>query len=198
MSGNRFKILVTGVGGQGVLTAARLLGEGAIRSGARVVLGQLHGMSQRGGSVESSVLIGPGEGSFIEDGGADAVLGLEPLEGLRALPKMSDHTCVVLSTGAIPPYTLAQSNRPYPEMEQVLDPIRTAAKELILVDGPGVIQRAEAPRSLNVAMVGALAGTGALPFEDRFLLDVIGDFGPAAYRDSNRKAFEYGKEAVAR
>lgn len=196
MSTPRFRILVTGVGGQGVLTAARVLGEAAILSGAGVVLGQLHGMSQRGGSVESSVLIGAGKSSFIEDGGADAVLGLEPLEGLRALPKMSGKTRVVLSTGKIVPYTLAQRNEPYPAMETVLGPIRESAAELILVDGPDIIMKAAAPRSLNMAMVGALAGTGVLPFEDSFLLDVIAQHGPLHYRPCNRKAFEFGREAV--
>ena len=197
MSERRVKILVVGVGGQGVLTAARLLGEAAVRSGSPAVLGQLHGISQRGGSVESSVLIGPGCSSFIEDGDADAVLGLEPLEGLRALPRMSGKTRVVLSTGRIAPYTLAQRNLPYPDMEKVLGPILESAAELILVDGPDVIRRARAPRSLNVAMVGALAGTGMLPFEDGALLDVIAGLGPPSYRDSNRRAFELGREAVA-
>ncbi|MFH1130352.1 MAG: 2-oxoacid:acceptor oxidoreductase family protein, partial [Pseudomonadota bacterium] len=85
----RIKVLIVGVGGQGVLTAAKMLGDAALHAGFGVTVGQLHGMSQRGGSVEAGVLIGEGESSFIEEGAADIVLGFEPLEVLRALPKMS-------------------------------------------------------------------------------------------------------------
>ncbi len=61
---HRTKVLLVGVGGQGVLTAAQILGGAAHHAGLDVVVGQLHGMSQRGGSVECSVLIGPGKSSF--------------------------------------------------------------------------------------------------------------------------------------
>ena len=78
-------VLVVGVGGQGTLTAARVLGEAAMAEGLPVRLGQLHGMSQRGGSVESTVLIGPGRSAFLPRRGADVILGLEPLELLREI-----------------------------------------------------------------------------------------------------------------
>ena len=67
----RFKAVIVGVGGQGVLTVAIMAGDAALRQGHNVSVGQLHGMSQRGGSVETTVLIGPGESSFVDAGDAD-------------------------------------------------------------------------------------------------------------------------------
>jgi indolepyruvate ferredoxin oxidoreductase beta subunit len=192
----RVNLLVVGVGGQGVLTAARLLGAAALDSGREAVLGQLHGMSQRGGSVESTVLIGPGHSSFIEPGAADLVLGLEPLEVLRARPRMSARTRVVVNVGRVVPYTLAQAGRDYPEMNGVLDGIRAVAPDLVEVDGSALAEAAGEPRTLNIVMLGVLAGLGLLPFDGRTLWRAVELHCPPRYLEHNRRAFELGQEAA--
>ncbi len=192
----RFKLLIAGVGGQGVLTAARWLGEAALLAGLEVVLGQLHGMSQRGGSVQSTVLIGPGHGSFIENGGADAVLGLEPMEVLRARPKMSADTRVVVNQGRVVPYTLAQKGLEYPELARILAEIRTVAPEIVTVDGPALVAAAGAARALNVVMLGAVAGLEILPIDGDTLWQAVEKRCPAQHLESNRRAFVLGRETV--
>ncbi len=191
----RFKLLVTGVGGQGVLSAARWLGEAAILAGLEVVLGQLHGMSQRGGSVQSTVLIGPGHGSFIDDGSADAVLGLEPMEVLRARAKMSADTRVVVNQGRVIPHTLAQKGLEYPQLSRILAEVRAVAPETVTIDGPALVRAAGAARALNVVMLGALAGLEILPVDGDMLWRAVEKRCQAQYLEANRRAFVLGRRS---
>jgi len=197
MSAGLFRILVVGIGGQGVLTASRLLGEAAANSGLKVTLGQLHGMSQRGGSVESTVVIGSGNSSFIEDGQADVVLGVEPLEVLRARGKMSADTAVLINLGRVVPYTLGLQGASYPEMASLLGDIRAVAPRLTTVDGPAIVSAVGVPRTLNIVMLGALAGLNILPYDDATLWCAIEKHWPPRLSEPNRRAFSLGKEATA-
>ncbi len=192
----RFRLLLVGVGGQGVLSAARLLGEAALTEGKQVVVGQLHGMSQRGGSVESTVLIGPGRSSFIGPGEADAMLALEPLEALRALPRLSRRTRVVVSLGKIPPFTLAQKGQPYPDLDGILTALRGAALDVVTVDGPALAAAAGSARALNMVMLGALASLGVLPVSLEVIEKAIQDSGPGG--QAGCRAFRLGGKAIAR
>jgi indolepyruvate ferredoxin oxidoreductase beta subunit len=141
----RFKILVVGVGGQGALSAARFLGEAALEKKLSVNVGQLHGMSQRGGSVEASVIIGPGHSSHIGNFEADIVLGLEPLEILRALPMINSDTQVVANTGQIVPFSLAIQGVPYPPVGETLQKVRAVTKHLVEIDGPALVKKVGVP-----------------------------------------------------
>jgi indolepyruvate ferredoxin oxidoreductase beta subunit len=192
----RFKCLVVGVGGQGALTAARFLGEAALAAGMPVVVGQLHGMSQRGGSVECPVLIGPGASSHIGHGEADVVLGLEPLEVRRALSRASEHTRVVVNLGVIVPFSLAVQGKDYPPVEGILDEVRSVAGAVYTVDGPAIVKQTGIPRTLNVAMLGALCGLGMLPYPQQILWDAIKSRIPSRFLEPNRRAFELGIAAV--
>ena len=193
----RCRVLVVGVGGQGVLTAARLLGEAAVDAGLPVVLGQLHGMSQRGGSVESSVLIGSEGSSFIPPGGADLLLGFEPIEVLRAKPSLSQSTTVLLSSGRVVPYPLAQAGETYPDFDGIVERLRSHCARVELVDGPALAEEAGDRRALNVVMLGALAGMAILPVDEESIAAVIERESAPARRDCNGRAFELGREATA-
>jgi len=192
----RFKILVVGVGGQGVLSAARFLGEAALEKKLQVNVGQLHGMSQRGGSVEASVIIGPGHSSHIGNFEADIVLGLEPLEVLRALPMINENTRVVTNTGQIVPFSLAIQGVPYPPVKETLNRVREVTSNLVEVDGPALIKRVGVPRTLNVCMLGALAGLKLLPFDNELLWKAIEKKCPERFLDANRQAFDLGIKSV--
>ena len=131
----RLKLLIVGVGGQGVLLISRVLGDAALAENLNVVVGQLHGMSQRGGSVSSTVLIGPGYSSFIGKNQADVVIGLEPLEVMRALPFMSDKTTILMNTGRIVPYLLSHQGKQYPELSSIKNHILAVTSTLHEIDG---------------------------------------------------------------
>ncbi len=196
MTPARLKLLVVGVGGQGVLTAARLLGEAAMQADLEVMVGQLHGMSQRGGAVECSVVIGSVKSSYIGTGGAGVVLALEPIEALRALPKMSTRTRVVVNLGKIVPFNLVIQGKDYPSVAGILAAIEEAASRPYTIDGPALTGQVGLPRALNVVMLGALAGLGLLPFDDEILWQAIEKKIPNRFIAANRRAFELGRDAT--
>ena len=103
------RIFFTGVGGQGNVLASKLLGEAALLSDIPVVLSEIHGMSQRGGVVESTAVIGGALSPVIADGEADILMAFEPLEALRALRKINGKSIVVVSTAPLPPLWIRAS-----------------------------------------------------------------------------------------
>lgn len=188
----RLRLLAVGVGGQGVLTATRLIGEAALDAGLEVSVGQLHGMSQRGGSVSSTLIIGPTRSSFIADGQADVVLGLEPLETLRALPKMSSKTTVVMNLGRIMPGTLTAQGKPYPDVDAIVSKIRAAAAEVHALDGTAALGSLMSAQGLNMFMLGALSSLDLLPLTGDQILGALEKRSPARSTDRNRRAFALG------
>lgn len=194
---SRAKLLLVGVGGQGVLTAARVLGDAAYAAGAGAVVGQLHGMSQRGGSVECSVLFGPGDSSFLV-GDADVVLAFEPLEAARALPRVGPETVVIVNRGTIVPYQLTFLGEGYPSVDGIIASLRNRAEVVYDVDGPTLVRDVGVGRTLNVVMLGALAGLGILPFAPDALLGQLTAHLPSRFVDANRRAFELGMGATKR
>jgi len=192
----RLKLLLVGVGGQGVLTAARFLGDAALHAKLPVVVGQLHGMSQRGGSVECSVIIGPSQSSFIGHAEADVVLGLEPLEVLRALPKIGSQTQVVVNLGHIVPFSLAIQGVPYPSVADTLKQVRQRACGVYPVNCPELVHQVGVSRTLNVIMLGAAAALGVLPFDHNLLWQTVERKSKARFVESNRLAYQLGFSAV--
>lgn len=188
---SRMQLLLAGVGGQGVLTAARVLGDAAHASKVAAVVSQMHGMSQRGGSVECGVLLGPGASSFLM-GDADVLVAFEPLEAARALAHVGSDTIVVVNRGTLVPHHLTFLGEGYPSVEGLLDSLRAAAKAVHVVDGPKLVAKTGASRTLNVVMLGALAGLGVLPFDGRELFRQVEAQLPARFVEANASAFEAG------
>jgi indolepyruvate ferredoxin oxidoreductase beta subunit len=158
-------IYLVGVGGQGIITASRIIGEAAILSGAQVLLSETHGMAQRGGAVACTARIGDVAGPLIPDGQADVILSLELLETLRALPKASPRTLVVSSTEKIAPPSTSSRKSHYPTLEEVRVEVSKVVSKFLLIDARRFAEESGAPMSSNVVMVGALAGTGATGIE---------------------------------
>jgi indolepyruvate ferredoxin oxidoreductase, beta subunit len=197
-SGKRTKLLFVGVGGQGVLTAARVLGEAALAAGMEPMVGQLHGMAQRGGSVEATVLLGSGDSAFVEAGGADVLIGLEPMEALRALPKLSAKTRAVINRGAVVPFPLSMRGMAYPEVNAILGQVRAVAPHALEIDGTALLLEAAGhTRSLNMLMLGALAGLQLVEFSRDQLWEALMRRTPPKLLKDNQQAFELGERAAA-
>lgn len=128
------RIFVVGVGGQGTLTASRVLGEAALKAGVNAQVGEIHGMAQRGGSVETSVTLGEIRSPIVGNGEADVILSLEPLEALRAMKKASPNTLVITNTKLMIPITVTLENEHYPELEDIFSKIESYVKKLITLD----------------------------------------------------------------
>ena len=170
---DRRRILLTGVGGQGVLSAGRWLGEAAEAAGLPMIVSEAHGLSQRGGSVQCAVAIGGLRAPEIPDGMADVLVALEPMEAARALQKVSKRTTAIVNTRPILPSSLQSAGRPYPPLASLLEPLEEAAGSFRATDATSLAAEAGSHRSLNVVMLGMLAAADVLPFPADRLLDVI-------------------------
>jgi indolepyruvate ferredoxin oxidoreductase beta subunit len=192
------RIAIVGTGGQGVLTAAQLLCAVLVEQGHEVVSGQLRGMSQRAGGVQSSVMIDCGISPMIAAGAADVVLGFEPVETARALPLMSRRTLVLMNTTPVIPYVLAQQSVlqdrdvPYPYVNELTEHIRAVAPSVYGFEATALATEAGGPQVLNMIMLGCLLGTEAVPCPAAgFLEAVAGIIGPKLV-ELNRKALDTG------
>ena len=191
------EIYITGVGGQGSLSASRFLGEAAVKAGLKVLVGEIHGMSQRGGIVESTVRIGDVHGPIIDDGRADVILGFEPIETLRAIGKGSPSTLVITNTHPIVPPSVSMQGGRYPDIPEVVDRIRAICPRTIALNGTKMAGQAGNVQALNAVMLGVLAGTGVLPFDTDLLREVVLAGVPQKALDVNEKAFAMGRQVAA-
>lgn len=189
------QVLLVGVGGQGVLTASTMLASGGHEAGVPVIAGQLHGMSQRGGSVECSVIMGEARSSFIV-GEPDLLLALEPLELLRNVHRIGPRTRVLVNEVRIVPAGVDAAHGAYPSLESILARARATGATVDSIDGPAIVATIGERRTLNVVMLGALAATGRLPLGPEQLWRAIASRCPPAYLEANRRAFEAGLRQI--
>ena len=199
-----WRILIAGTGGQGVLTAARLLTDFFVLEGASVTSGQLHGMAQRGGSVQSSVMVDCGMSPVIPKGGADAVLGLEPVETARALPFISSQTTVFMNTAPVIPFTLDQQavrsegEVRYPDVSKLAALVGSVASHVFTLDANRLALEAGSIKALNVVMLGCWFGSSLCPFAPEDFMDTMLKSAPAGSREVNSRAFLSGVECSKR
>lgn len=186
------RVVFIGVGGQGNLLASRLLGEASLAAGIPAVVSEIHGMAQRGGIVESAVLLGEVTSPIVSDGEADVLVGFEPVETLRALGKCNKDTLVITNTHPLPPFTVSVGQGTYPPVAEVLDLIQAKTAKVISVDGDSLAARAGNPLSLNMVMLGCLIGSGAVPISADQMKSTISETTKKTFLESNLKAFDLG------
>lgn len=192
-----FNIVLAGVGGQGILLAAEILGAAANYEGLNVVVSEIHGMAQRGGAVVSNVRIG--EGVFAPttmEGQADALVGFEPLEALRNLKFASEKTLVILSNDRIQPTEITAKMMKYPSIAEIKSKISLFTKKIMVVEVSKFAKEAGSSLVGNIVLVGALAATEGFPLKKESILKVLGEHVPSKYLDVNVKAFNLGYEYV--
>ncbi len=189
------RIFIVGVGGQGTITASRVLGEAALKTEVNAQVGEVHGLAQRGGSVETSVTLGEIKSPLIGDGEADLILSLEPLEALRALKKASPETLVLTNTKPIIPITVTLGKSSYPHLDDIFEQIETYARKLITLDASALAKKAGSQIATNIVMLGGLTAAAALPFSADTLKEAISEIAPR-YSQVNLKAFDLGFKGV--
>jgi len=187
-------IVLTGVGGQGVITAATILGKAAVRAHIPVLASEVHGMAQRGGTVNCTVRMGDVSGPLVPNGGADVILSMEPSEALRYITYANKKTLVVTDINPVIPFTVAVGGEQYPNLEDIYNEIRSYAI-LYTLDALQLAKDAGAKITKNIVMLGALAATDVLPFSSDILCDTILDNVPEKYQKINKTAFNLGKQA---
>ena len=191
------RLIIVAVGGQGNLLASKVLGEAALIEGVDVRMSEIHGMAQRGGVVESSIIFGEATSSIISDGEADILLGFEPAETLRAINRCSKTTKVVTNTDTLPPFTVGIGKGPYPEVDEIKRVLKAKTASLVAIDAMALAKKAGSPMSVNIVLLGALIHTGALGFSKKSVTEAIRRRVKPAFLDLNLAAFELGYEAAA-
>ena len=149
-------VLIVGVGGQGTLLASKLLGNAMTNSGHDVKVSEIHGMSQRGGSVVTYVRFGPKVYSpVIERGSADIMVSFEKLEAARFLPYLKKNGYVIVNNQRIDPIPVITGKCEYPE--NILDKIKAKEVSVIEVNALKYAEKAGSTKSVNVVLMGCLA-----------------------------------------
>lgn len=192
----KINLLMTGVGGQGILTASQILGRLAVRNGVNVLANETHGMAQRGGVVTCQLRYGDVHSPLIPRGEADILAAFEPIEALRHLRGAGEKTYFVVNTARIYPFTVSLGQEKYPRPDRIEAILGELTERLIFLDANELARDAGGEIAANVVMVGAIIGLGILPFSGEQAVDVIGEVVPDYFRDVNIKAFEAGYELV--
>ncbi|UCE80643.1 MAG: indolepyruvate oxidoreductase subunit beta [Methanobacteriota archaeon] len=187
-------IYLVGVGGQGIITASKIIGSAAMLAGENVVLSETHGMAQRGGSVVCTARIGDSSNPLIRDSGADIILSLELLETARAICKANEDTVFVASTDMIIPLSVSTQNLEYPSFEDIKRRVEAVSRAAVFIDSQKVAEEEGVPMSSNVVMIGALAGTGTTGIDEDLFKEAVG-LNIRRNSSENRKAFARGVEA---
>ena len=192
----RVRIYLTGVGGQGTLTATTLLARTALDQGIEVVSGEIHGMAQRGGVVESTVLLGGFYSPRISFGEADILLGFEPLETLRALPYLRKGGYVFSNEDMMQPVSVSAGMDTYPSLAEIKKSVGSVATRAWFLPCRDCGLRAGSVQSGNTALLGAVCASGLLPFGLDALREGIQKFLPPKLVDVNLAALENGSQMV--
>ncbi len=150
------RIFLTGVGGQGTLTATKLLANIAMDNGISVTAGEIHGMAQRGGVVESTVLLGDFLSPKIDYGQADILLGFEILETLRALPYLAKDGKVLSSSQYIRPIGVAMGRETLPPPEELKAEILKRCPETRFVACQELAEQVRFAKAANIILLAAL------------------------------------------
>lgn len=190
------RCVFVGVGGQGNLLASNLLGQAALSMGIPVVVSEIHGMAQRGGVVESAVLLGGANSPIVSNGEADVLISFEPLETMRILNKCNKKTLVITNAQPLPPFTVAVGQGKYPPVDEILDKVTKKVGKVVSLNGNDLAEKAGNVLSLNMVMLGALIGSGATPVTEEVMKKIIAGSTKKAFLDSNLKAFDLGKDAA--
>jgi indolepyruvate ferredoxin oxidoreductase, beta subunit len=189
---NTTRLIIVAVGGQGNLLASRVIGEAALLSDIDVHMSEIHGMAQRGGVVESSIVFGDAQSTVISDGEADVLLGFEPSETLRALNKCNLNTVVITNLAKLPSFTVTTGKSVYPDLDELQELIRKKTAKLIAFDAAAMAVKAGNVLSVNMVLLGALIQTQTVPLSTETVKEAIIKRTRKAFVESNLKAFDLG------
>lgn len=182
-------IMIVGVGGQGTLLASRILGATLISNGFDVKVSEVHGMSQRGGSVVTYVKYGSKVNSpIVNEGEADLILAFEQLEAARWLQYLKKDGTLIINTQKIDPMSVIIGNSVYPD--GVLDAINKAGAKTTNLDALSLAVSAGSAKAVNVVLIGVMASH--MDLNRDVWINAIKNTVPEKFLEMNLKAFDLG------
>ncbi len=188
MQNKGMNIMIVGVGGQGTLLASRILGNTVIREGFDVKVSEVHGMSQRGGSVVTYVKFGEKIYSpIIDKGEADIILAFEQLEAYRALPYLKKGGKMIVATQKINPMPVITGASQYPT--EIIEKLEKEG-DIISLDALSLAKKAGSAKAVNVVLIGVMAKNTDIPYEK--WVESLKETVPPKFLDVNLAAFDFG------
>ncbi len=192
-----YNIYISGVGGQGIIKTSTVIGEAAMKSNMPVVMSEVHGMAQRGGGVSTELKIGDAHSPLIKNGSANLLISFEPVEALRAIPKISPKTSVVVNNSPIYPFNLKNSEIEYPDIDDILDELENRSMQVFALEADKIAKESGHILSMNMVMLGAAAAVNGFPLDKEAVINSMIANLPEKSLNINLKAFEEGFSYVS-
>ncbi len=189
-------IHIVGVGGQGALTVSKILGNASIEKGVPILVSEVHGMAQRGGVVQTTIRLGETISPLPFSSDMTVVVGFEPLEAYRAKGTITPETTVIVNTDLNRPVSVSSGGQEYPDVDEILKELGKWSRKVYDLSASEKAIKAGNSRVANVVMLGALAGTGILPFSKKEIERAIRITVPEKAVEANIKGFEFGYDVT--
>ncbi|MFH0711334.1 MAG: indolepyruvate oxidoreductase subunit beta [Candidatus Aenigmatarchaeota archaeon] len=191
-----FNLVIVGVGGQGILTLGNIVAEAAMKEGFDVKTSELHGLAQRGGPIPCHVRFGKKiYSSIVMEGDADLVIGLEPLEALRAAyyGSKKKKTVFVFDTWRIIPSSILTQKEAYPSLKEIQKDLKKFGSKAVSLNASDIAKK-ETERVVytNVYLLGYCVGKKLIPLKKNSILEGMKSVVPEKYFETNKKVFELG------
>jgi indolepyruvate ferredoxin oxidoreductase beta subunit len=198
---SQYSIIHCGVGGQGIILMAHIIGEACAIQGLPVVAAEDHGLSQRSGSVmvhQRLGLLAPSP--LVPDGEGDMILALEPIEALRYFYYLKPGGRVITSTNIIHPNNESQAlvmkqKSKYIQYKDIIKRMKDAGASVVEIDALGLANKAGNKMAENVVLIGALTAAPCFPVDKKAMVEAVKKLVPPKAVDVNLKAFELGFKA---
>jgi indolepyruvate ferredoxin oxidoreductase beta subunit len=199
LSKDPLNLIITGVGGQGNVMIALIVGNALVRKGYLVTIGETYGLSQRGGPVMSHLRISADSqySPFIPDGHAHIILGMEPVETLRMLNQYGNPDVItIFNPRPIYSIDVTSGSANYPKIEEAKESIKSLSAKTWIINATEEAQKMGNPIFANMILIGALLQTSVLPLDKKSTEAVIQEMFPLEV-GNNLKALNKGMELAA-
>lgn len=194
-----YNIVLTGVGGQGLMSLAAVLGEACIASDIQVVTQEQHGLAQRSGSISAHVRIGEAYSPMVPHGNGDLIIAMEAMEALRYIEYLKPGGAIVMSSRLLHPVietsqivTKRRENLEYITLEQIKEKLVQVTDKIKIVDAGALAAEAGNPRTENIVLLGASSQVEGFPLTKEQLIEAVKSIVPERTIAENEKAFELG------
>jgi indolepyruvate ferredoxin oxidoreductase beta subunit len=197
-----FDIVLVGVGGQGIVMLSNAIGQAALNAGIPALTGELHGLSQRSGTVYIHMRVGGDEISpLIPYGEADAIVALEGMEALRYIEYLKDDGIIIMNKRIMHPTievaTLSKEKRTdFIQLEPIVENIKAVTKNVSIIDALELAKQAGNPLTENAVFIGALSTVADLPLRPEDMKFGLEKVVPKKAIEQNLKAFNLGHQTA--
>jgi indolepyruvate ferredoxin oxidoreductase beta subunit len=190
-----FNIVLTGVGGQGVLTLGMIIAEAALNQGYDVRTTELHGLAQRGGSIPFHIRFGKKMYTpLVLEGEADLIISLEPLEALRSCYYGSKQhkTIFLIDNDPVVPLSVSVLGETYPSIKEIESSLKDFSKKVISLNASEIVKKETGSEiAANIYLLGYAVGKKLIPLKEKLIIQTMAELSPK-YFETNKKVFELG------